>query len=147
MTSLFLSMPSPSKFCQVIQVILQMRSCDQSLVTLVFLWEKLSQPSFYKDLTRKTFEWWFWFKSNNLGLSLGTNLIFYTSVAKGSIPTFVIPSFDVLGANSDVCRTYRGKTGKECGKPFCKPPSPILDRVKRNHMVLAFINQSFKLRF
>ena len=78
-----------------------MCSCDQSLVTQSFLWEKLSQPQFYKNLTRKTtfFEEWSWFKFNNLGLALGTNLKFYTSVAKGLkpkakrfwglIPTFV----------------------------------------------------------
>ena len=52
-------------------------------------------------MTRKTtfFEGWSWFKFNNLGLTLGTNLKFYTSVAKGLklkvrkfwglIPTFV----------------------------------------------------------
>ena len=41
--------------------------------------------SIYKDLTRKTafFEGWSWFKFNNLGLALGTNLKFYTNVAKG----------------------------------------------------------------
>ena len=78
-----------------------MWSCDQSLVTLAFLWEKLSQPQFYKDLTRKTtfFEGWSWFKFNNLVLALGTNFKFYTSVAKrlklkvrkfwGLISTFV----------------------------------------------------------
>ena len=39
----------------------------------------------YKDLTRKTtfFEGWSWRKFNNLGPTLGTNLNFYTSVAKG----------------------------------------------------------------
>ena len=31
-----------------------MCSCDQSLVTVAFLSEKLSQPQFYKDLTTKT---------------------------------------------------------------------------------------------
>ena len=78
-----------------------MCSCDQSLVTLAILWEKFSQIHFYKDLTRKTafFKGWFWFKFNNLGLALGTNFKFYTSVAKGLklmvrkflglIPTFV----------------------------------------------------------
>ena len=36
------------------------------------------------DCTRKTtfFEGWSWFKFDNLGLTLGTNLKFYTSVAK-----------------------------------------------------------------
>ena len=52
-------------------------------------------------MTRKTayFEEWSWFKFNNLGLALGTNLKFYTSMAKelglkvrkrwGLIPMFV----------------------------------------------------------
>ena len=52
-------------------------------------------------MTRKIafFEGWSWFKFNNLGLALGTNLKLYTSVAKGlklkvrklgrPIPTFV----------------------------------------------------------
>ena len=56
-----------------------MCSCDQSLVTLAFLWEKLSQPQFYKDF----FEGWSWFKFSNLGLALGTTLKLYTSVTKG----------------------------------------------------------------
>ena len=62
-----------------------MCSCGQSLVALAFLWEKLSQPHFFKDLTRKTAfsEGCAWFKYNNLGLALSTNLKFYTSVAKG----------------------------------------------------------------
>ena len=36
-------------------------------------------------MTRKTafFEGWSWFKFDNLGLALGTNLKFYTNVAKG----------------------------------------------------------------
>ena len=67
----------------------------------VFPWEKLWQPKFYKDLTRKTafLEGWSLFKFNNLGLVLRTNLKFYTSVAKeltlkarkflGLIPTLV----------------------------------------------------------
>ena len=99
-----------------------MCSCDQSLVTVAFLWGKLPQPQFDKDLTRKTafFERWSWFKFNNLGLALGTNLKFYTSLAKwlklkvikfrGLIPTFV----EVTGE-------------KLVGRP---PPPPILNRVK-----------------
>ena len=36
-------------------------------------------------MTRKTaiYEGWSWFKFDNLGLALGTNLKFYTNVAKG----------------------------------------------------------------
>ena len=82
-------------------MILQMCSSDQSLVTVAFLWEKLSQPQFYKDLSKKTafFKGWSWFRFNNLELALGTDLNFYTSVVKrlelkvrkfwGLIPTFV----------------------------------------------------------
>ena len=59
---------SPINFYHVTQIILQMGSCDQSLVTLSFLREKLSQSQFYKDLTRKStfFDGWSWFKFNNL---------------------------------------------------------------------------------
>ena len=74
-----------------------MWSCDQSLVTQAFLLEKLPQSQFYKDLTKK--KGWSWFKFNNPGLALGTNLKLYTSMAKGLkvkvrkfwglIPTFV----------------------------------------------------------
>ena len=97
-----------------------MCSCDQSLVTLAFLREKLSQPQFYKDLPRKTtfFERWSWFKFNNLGVELGTNL----HQCGKSVKT---KSQKVLGRNSYVCRSYRGKIGIR----VFLPPSPILNRV------------------
>ena len=46
----------------------------------------MREPQFYEDLTVKTtfFERLSWIKFNNLGLSLGKNLKFYTSVSKGS---------------------------------------------------------------
>ena len=46
---------------------------------------EVTQPQFYKDLTRKTafFEGCSWFKFNNLGLALSTKLKFYTNVTKG----------------------------------------------------------------
>ena len=44
----FLSITSSTKFYNVTQIILQMWSCDQSLVTLAFV-----QPQFYRDLIRK----------------------------------------------------------------------------------------------
>ena len=77
-------MRSPTKFYHMIQIIFYMCSYEQSLVILAFLWEKLSWPQFDKDLTRKTAfsEGRSWFKFNNLGLALGTNLKFYTSVEK-----------------------------------------------------------------
>ena len=85
-----------------------MGSCDQSLVTLTFLEEKLSLTQFYKDFTRKTtfFEGWYWFKFNNLGLTLGMAMKFYTSVGKGLklkvtkslglIPTFAEITEEIL---------------------------------------------------
>ena len=62
-----------------------MCSYDQILITLAILPEKLSQLQFYKDLTRKIafFEGWSWFKFNNLGVVLITDLKLDTSVAKG----------------------------------------------------------------
>ena len=81
--------------------------CDQSLLTIAFLWEKLSRSQFYKDLTKNHFfEGCPGFKFNNLGLALGTNLKVYTSVEKGLklkvrkflglIPTFVEVTAEVL---------------------------------------------------
>ena len=72
-----------NKIYHVAQIILQMWSFDQSLVTLVLLWEKLS--SILKGFGQKNhfFERWSWLKLNNLGLALGIALKFYTSVAKG----------------------------------------------------------------
>ena len=55
-----------------------------SFLILAFLWETLSQPQFYKGLSKKTtfFEGWSWFKFNNLRLTLSTKLKFNTSVEK-----------------------------------------------------------------
>ena len=46
-------MMPPTKFCHMTQIILWLWSCDQSLVTLAFVEEKLSLRQFYKDLTEK----------------------------------------------------------------------------------------------
>ena len=70
-------------------------SRDSNYIVDVVMWSKFGNCSIsireviiisiYKDLTRKTafFEGWSWFKFKNLGLALGMNLTFYTSVAKG----------------------------------------------------------------
>ena len=105
-----------------------------------FLWEKLSWPQVYKDLTRKTafFEGWSSFKLNNLGLALGTNLKFYTSVEKGLnlkvrkfwglIPTFVeVTGKKVVGERGLFCRP---------------PPSPILNRVKVQWNLSCYLHDS-----
>ena len=49
-----------------------------------------------------------WFKFNNLGMALGMSLKFYANVAKG---LKLSKSQKVLGANSYVSGSYRGKTG------------------------------------
>ena len=74
-------------------------------------------------MTRKTafFEGWFWFKFNNLGLALGTNLKFYTSLSKGlklKVRKFwgLIPTFAEV--------TEEKLVGGFFGLP------PILNRVK-----------------
>ena len=108
-------MTSPTTFYRVIQIILHMYSCGQSLVTAAFLWQKLWQPQFDKDLTRKTtfFERWSWFKFNKLALARGTNLKFYT-VGKGLklkvktfwglIRTFVeVTGEKLAGGGGEVC--------------------------------------------
>ena len=78
-----------------------MWSCDQSLVTLTLLWEKLAQLQSYKDLTKKAtfFEGWSWFCFNSLKLALVMTLKCYTNDTKrlklkvrmflGLTPTFV----------------------------------------------------------
>ena len=67
-------------------------------------------------MTRKIafFEGWSWFKFNNLGLALGTNLKFCTSVAKG----FKLKVWKFWGPNP----TFVEVTGEN--------PPPILNRVK-----------------
>ena len=118
-------MTLPTKFYYVSQIILYMWSCDQSLVTLAILWQKLSKPQFYKDLARKNafFEGWSWFKFNSFGMVLGMASKFYNCVGKmlklkvrklwGLLPTFV----EITGEK------------QEWG--VFLPPHSILNRVKR----------------
>ena len=97
-----MSMTSITKIYHMIQIILQMCSCQQSLVTLSFLWDERSYHNLnLKQKNKKPafFEGWTWFKFNNLGLTPDTNVKFYTSGAKRLrlkvrklwelIPTFV----------------------------------------------------------
>ena len=124
MTSYFLSMTSSAKFYHVTGIILEMWSCDQSLLTLAFLWEKLSQLELYKDLTRKTtflrvcpgsssIIW-------NRGLTLVMVLKFYTSVAKW-LKIKVRKVWRLTSTNVEVTG------GKLVGVFFCYP---ILNKVK-----------------
>ena len=77
---------------------------------------KVIITSILQDLTRKTsfLEGWSWFKFNNLGLALGIDLAFYTSVAKGlklKVKRFlgIIPTFVEVTKENLV------------GKSFCPP--------------------------
>ena len=69
-------------------VTIKFLSHESNHIVVVVMWpkfgEKLSQPQFYKDLIRKTnvFERWSSFKFNNLGLAIGMDLKFSSSVAK-----------------------------------------------------------------
>ena len=79
----------------------------------------LSQPQFIKDLTRKTafFERWSWFKINNLGLALGTNLKFYSSVSKW-LKLKVEKFWGLVRMFVEVTEE------KLVGVHFCPPPPP-----------------------
>ena len=81
-------------------------------------------------MTRKIafFEGWSWFKFNNLGLALGTNLKFYTSVAKG----LKLKVRKFWGLNP----TFVEVTGEKLIGGWAFLPSPILNRVKGNKFVL-----------
>ena len=106
-------------------------SHDPSYIVDAVMWSKFGNSSIcireviitsiYKDLTRKTafFGGWSWLKFNDLGLAPGTNLKFYASLSKGL--KLILTFQKALGANSYVCRSYRGKTGRG---PFCPPPPP-----------------------
>ena len=77
-------MTSPTNFYHVIQIVLWMWSCDQSLVNVAFLWETFNNLNFIRIWSEKRFilREGSWFVLNNLGLALGTNLTLYTSVEK-----------------------------------------------------------------
>ena len=97
---------SPTKLYLVTQIILQMWPCDQRLMTQHFYERSYHDLNVLKIWLEKPLFWggWSWFKFNNLELSLGITLKFYTSVAKNV-------KLKVLGTNFYVCRSYRGKTG------------------------------------
>ena len=81
-------------------------------------------------MTRKTyfFEGWSWFKFNNLGLTLGTNLKLYTSVAKG-VKLKVRQFFVLIPTFAKVTKEKLVGGGVGGGGGFFA--FPILNRVKR----------------
>ena len=81
-----------NKGCDVIlyvdDVTNKILSRDSKYIVDVVMWPKFGNSSISMTeviITWKTaiFEGWSWFKFNNLGLALGMNLKFYTSVEKG----------------------------------------------------------------
>ena len=75
-------------------------------------------------MTRKTafFKGWSWFKFNNLGLALGTNLKFYTSLLKG----LNLKVRKVWG----LIPTFVEVTGEKLEGGLFAPPPPILNMIK-----------------
>ena len=122
-----MSMTSSIKFYYPIQIILQIWSRDQSLVTLAFYDRSYDKLNFIRIRPEKTFffEGWSWNMFNNFWLKRGIALKFYTSLAKG----LKTKSHKVLWANSKVCRSYKGKTGtaKEGGVILSPPAHPKID--------------------
>ena len=108
-----------------------MWSCDPSLVTLAFLWEKLSYTQFYKDLSKKDafFEGWSWFKLNNYGLALGMDLKFYTSLAKG----LKLKGWKFWGLIYTFAEVTEEKLVQ--GGGLLAPTSPILNRVNESIII------------
>ena len=78
-----------NKGCEVFvsDVTNKMLSRELNCIVDAVMWPKLSNANIYmtKGLDQKNnffLEGWSWFKFNNLGLSLGMGLKFYTNVAK-----------------------------------------------------------------
>ena len=107
-------------------------SRDSNYVVDVFMWPKFgncSIPQFYKDLTLKTafFEGCSWFRFNNLGL-------FWGEILRQCGKRIETKSQKVLGANSYVCRSCRGKTGRGWEGGFLPPPPSwigLLNQLKK----------------
>ena len=76
-----------------------------------------------------------WFKFNNLRLALGTKL----KILHQSVKKVKTKSQKVLGANSYVCRTYRGKTGMGAFLP------PIQNRVKQDVILESLSVSTLKI--
>ena len=64
----------------------------------------------------------------------GTGTRYKLEILHQSVKSVKIKSQKVSGANSNVCRIYRGKTGWGAFLPL---PPPILNRVKENHRLIA----------
>ena len=84
------------------------------MVTIFMMSAKIATPSLLKI---RVFHGWSWFKFNNLELALGTNLKFYTSVAKG----FELKARKFWG----LIPTFGEVTEKKLVRGAFLPPTPI----------------------
>ena len=110
-------------------------SRGQNYIIDVATWPKFGNCSFsmrkviqfYKDLTGKTkfFEGWSWFKFNDLGLALGTNLKFYASVVKG----LKVKVRKFLGLDPTFVEVTEEKL---VGRPFWSPSPPSWIGLKKH---------------
>ena len=136
-------MTSSLKSNSIVDVVMWPKFCNsrismRKVITISILWGFDLTISILWGFDQKNhfFGRWSWFKFNNLGLVLGRNLQFYTSVAKrlklklrkfwGLIPTFV----EIIGK-------------KLVGGAFLPPP--ILNRVKINIFMAVQYNYPFPL--
>ena len=104
-------------------------SCDLNYNVNVVMWPKFGNSSVsVREVIITSISWgfepffevWSWFKLNNLGMAVGTDLKFYTSAAKG----LKLKVWKFLG----LIRTFADvRKEKLVGGPF-RPP--ILNRVK-----------------
>ena len=93
-------------------------------------------------MTRKTafFEGWSWFKFNNLGLALGTNLKFYISLSKGL--KLKVRKFWRL------ILTFAEVTGEKLvGGPFAPPPPPSWIGLRESFIHLRRTCENISLSF
>ena len=67
----------------------------------------------------------------------GTGTRYKLEILHQSVKSVKTKSQKASGANSYVCRIYRGKTGWGAFLALPLPPPPILNRVKENHRLIA----------
>ena len=106
-------MTLPTKFYHVIQITLQVCSCDQNLVTVA------SQPQFYKDLTRKTTFLRGDLASNSM---FGTGTRYKIEILHQCGKKVKTKSQKDFWAKSYICGSYRGKTSSGVFLPPLLPP-------------------------
>ena len=98
-------------------------SHDSHYIVDVLMWPKFGNSSISMrevittSILQGFFEGWSWFKFNNLGVALGTNFKFYTSVTKGL--KLKVTKFGGLNP------TFVEVTGEKLvGEAFWPPPPP-----------------------